>query len=189
MQVVKDYETFQSCLWQNPIEHDDGVNDDVPCEQAVSTGCGPQFSPAAAALLNTQIPITLFARVAESRTFPADLHRRIAPSAWARAALLGQNDVAAQVAKAAGDAEPALKPYLQQYAKAQSPEEHRFAAVFAILHFPDCDPMWTDPIRGSPHFRKLTAYVTTGGPKNRAAITEVGSRPILTRFRLGFRPY
>jgi len=40
MQVVTDYGTFQSRLWQNPIEYDDGVNI-VPCDTADAPGCGP----------------------------------------------------------------------------------------------------------------------------------------------------
>jgi hypothetical protein len=158
MQVVKDYETFESSLWQNPIGYDDGVNEIVPCVKADSPGCGPQFSPAAATLLNTRIPITLFARIAQSAIFPADLHRRIAPSAWARAALLGQADVAAQLAKAAGEAEPALNPYLQQYAKAGSPEERQFAAVFAILHFPGLRPYVDGPYPRLTAFQEIDSF-------------------------------
>jgi len=82
MQVATDFETFESRLWQNPIEYDDGVGDIVPCEKADSPGCGPQFSPAAATLLNTRVPVEVFASVAQWRAFPANLHQRMAPCAW-----------------------------------------------------------------------------------------------------------
>jgi hypothetical protein len=158
MQVVTDYGTFQSRLWQNPIEYDDGVNEIVPCAKADSPGCGPQFSPAAAALLNTRIPTEFFARIAQSPTFPADLHRRMAPSAWARAALLDRVDLARQVAKAAGEAEPALEPFLQRYSQAQTSEERRFAAVFAILHFPGLRPYVDGPYPRLTPFEEIDSF-------------------------------
>jgi hypothetical protein len=158
MQEVTDYGTFQSRLWQNPIEYDDGVNEVVPCIEADSPGCGPQFSAAAATLLNTRIPTELFARIAQSPTFPADLHRRMAPSAWVRAALLDQVSLAAQVAKAAGEAEPALKPYLARYSQAQTLEERGFAAVFAILHFPGLRPYVDGPYPRLTPFEEIDSF-------------------------------
>lgn len=154
MQVVTDFETFESRLWQNPIEYDDGW-DISPCEKPDSPGCGPQFSPAAATLLNTRIPAEVFARVAQGRTFPANLRQRMAPSAWARAALLDQPVLARQVAQAAGEAEPRLKPYFQAYSQAQIPEERRFAAVFAILHFPGLRPFVDGPIPRLTPFQEI----------------------------------
>jgi hypothetical protein len=76
----------------------------------------------------------------------------MAPSAWARAALLDLPEVANQVASAAGQAEPALKPYLQKYLEAKTSEERQFAAVFAILHFPGLRPYVDGP------YPRLTAF-------------------------------
>jgi len=176
MQVVKDYETFESRLWQNPIEYDDGVNEIVPCVTAKSPGCGPQLSPAAATLLNTRIPIELFARLAQSPTFPADLHRRIAPAAWARAALLDQASLATQAAKAAGDAEPALKPYLARYSEAPTPEERKFAAVFAILHFPGLRPYVDGP------YPRLTPFQQIDSLRDNWWFADVGSNMFYPNF-------
>ena len=181
MQVVTDYETFQSSLWQNPLEYDNGVGDIVPCEKADLPGCGPQFSPAAAALLNTRIPTRLFAHAAQSPTFPADLHRRMAPSAWARAALLDQVDlarqVAKQVAKAAGEAEPQLKPYLQRYSQAQTLEDRKFAAAFAILHFPGLRPYVEGP------YPRLTPFQEIDTGRDNWWCGDVGSNVIEVNFQ------
>lgn len=155
MQVATEFETFESRLWQNPIEYDNGFGDIDPCADSNEYNCGPQFSPAAATLLNTRVPANVFARVAQWRTFPANLHQRIAPSAWARAALLDQPGLARQVAQAAGEAEPALRPYLQEYSQAQTPEERQFAAVFAILHFPGLRPYVDGPIPRLTPFQEI----------------------------------
>ena len=158
MQAAADFETFQSHLWQNPIEYDDESGSTNPCEKDDTAECGPQFSPAAATLLNTRIPAKIFARLAQSNAFPEDLHRRMAPSAWARAALLDQPDLAKQLDEAAGGAEPALKPYLQQYSHAQTPEERQFAAVFAILHFPGLRPYVDGPVWRHTPFQDVDNY-------------------------------
>jgi hypothetical protein len=67
--------------------------------------------------------VEVFASVAQWRAFPANLHQRMAPCAWARAALLDQSGVSKQVAGAAGEAQPALKPYLEKYSQAQTRDE------------------------------------------------------------------
>jgi len=158
MLVATDFATFESSLWQNPIEYDDGIGDIVPCNTADSPECGPQFSPAAATLLNSRVPAEVFARVALWGTFPANLRQRMAPSAWARAALLDQSKLAQQVAEAAGEAQPALRPYLQQYAQAQTREERQFAAVFAILHFPGLRPFVDSSYPRTTAFQKIDSY-------------------------------
>jgi hypothetical protein len=155
MQVATDFESFESRLWQNPIEYDDDVGNIDPCADSNEHDCGPQFSPAAATLLNTRVPAEVLARVAQWRTFPANLRKRMAPSAWARAALLDQSGLAREVAGAAGEAQPALKPYLQDYSQAQTPEERRFAAVFAILHFPGLRPYVDGPIPRLTPFQEI----------------------------------
>jgi hypothetical protein len=152
MQVAADFDAFASHLWQNPIELDDEARDITPCLKSDSPGCGPQFSPAAATLLNTRTSAEVFARVALSPKLPAKLRRRMAPAAWARAALLDQQGVAIRVASAAGEAEPALKDYIQQYLQAKTHDERQFAAVFAILHFPGLRPYVDGP------YPRLTAF-------------------------------
>lgn len=155
MQLATDFETFETSLWQKPLEYDDHVGEIVPCDKHETPGCGPQFSPAAATLINTRIPAEVFARVAQSPAFPADLRHRMAPSAWARAALLDQAVLAGQVAQAAGEAEPALKPYIQQYSQAQTRDERQFAAVFAILHFPGLRPFVEGPYPRAIPFEEI----------------------------------
>ncbi len=158
MKLAPDWETFESRLWQKPIGYG-GFGDDMggiePCEKP---DCQPLFSPAAATLINTRIPADIFVRIALSSALPANLQNRMAPSAWARAALLDQSSLAPQVSGAAVKAEPALQPYLQQYAKAQTPEERQFAAAFAILHFPGLRPFVDGPLPRTTPFERIDNY-------------------------------
>jgi len=146
MRAVTNFDSFEAVLWQNPVEYDDGFATD-PCK---GTECEPQFGPVAVMLLNTRIPVDVYARIAQSSALPANLRKLLAPTAWARAAMLEQPALANQVAEAAGSAQPALKPYLQQYAQAKTAEERQFAAAFAILHFPGLAPvvLWRLPALG-----------------------------------------
>ena len=152
MQVAADFQTFASHLWQNPIELDAEAGDITPCLKSDSPECGPQFSPAAATLLNTRTSAEVFAHVALFPTLPANLRRRMAPSAWARAVLLDQPGVATQWPRLRGRLNRRLKPYIQRYLQAKTPEERQFAAVFAILHFPGLRPYVDGP------YPRLTAF-------------------------------
>ena len=156
MQVAADFASFQSVVWQQPQAH--AYLDLESCENADSVACGPQFSPTAATLLNTRIPSEIFARVAQSVSLPASLRRRMAPAAWARAALLDETAIAKQMAEPAAVAEPALKPYLEEYAKAQNRDDRQFAAVFAILHFPGMRPYVDGPYPRATAFEFIDDY-------------------------------
>jgi hypothetical protein len=155
MKLAPEFETFESHLWQHPLGYEDVDGGMEPCEKP---NCQPLFSPAAATLINTRIPVDVFARIALSSALPANLHNRMAPSAWARAALLDQSNLAGQLSEAAVKAAPALQPYLQQYAMAQTPEERRFAAAFAILHFPGLRPFVDGPLPRTTAFQKIDNY-------------------------------
>ena len=181
MQVAADFDTFESHVWQNPIEFDDEAGDITPCAKPDVPECGPQFSPAAATLLNTRSSAEVFAHVALSPTLPANLRHRMAPSAWARAALLDQAEVANQVALAAGEAQPALKPYLQQYSQAKNREERQFAAVLAILHFPGLRPYVDGP------YPRLTAFQAIDNTRDNWWCGDVGGDVMEVNFTKQWR--
>ena len=147
----------------------------------MSPGCGPQFSPAAATLLNTRTTAEVFARVALTPALPAKLRQRMAPSAWARAALLDQAEVANQVASAAGESEPAIKGYIQQYLQAKTHEERQFAAVFAILHFPGLRPYVDGP------YPRLTAFQVIDNTRDNWWCGDVGGDVMEVNFAKQWR--
>lgn len=107
---------------------------------AKGTALLEQFDPTTALLLNSHVPTEILVKVVNGKTLPDHLQHRMAPSIWARAALLNQPDLAASVAEAAAEARPELRPFIQEFAAAKNPEERRFVAAFAISHFPGLRP-------------------------------------------------
>ena len=77
---------------------------------AKGTALLEQFDPTTALLLNTRTPTDILVKIVNGKTLPDHLQKRIAPSVWARAALLNQPDLAANVAEAAAEARPELRP-------------------------------------------------------------------------------
>jgi hypothetical protein len=77
---------------------------------------------------------------------------------WARAALLNQPDLTAQVAEAAGAERPELKPFIQEFARSNSQEERRFVAAFAISHFPGLRPFVESTYPRETEFTKIDNF-------------------------------
>ena len=94
-----------------------------------------QFDPTTALLLNNGTPTEILVKIVNEKALPHHLQQRIAPSVWARAALLNQPDLANSVAEAAAEARPELRPFIQEFATAKSQEERRFVAAYAIVTF------------------------------------------------------
>lgn len=174
MRAAADVDDFLAHLWQRPIRLDSGLDiswEDFSCS---ASDCRlalfgttkpsqysrplPQFSPAAATALNTQVPLEIFIKAAQSISLPENLHRRMAPSAWARAALLDEPDFAQRVAEAAVKAQSELKPYVQQYDAARTPEERQFVAVFTVLYFPGLRPFVDDSYPRTIAFQKIDDF-------------------------------
>jgi hypothetical protein len=118
----------------------------------------PQFDETAASLLNNRIDLATFAAVTESDNLPRNLQEAIAPAAWARAALLDKPDIASQLSNLAISAQPELKLYVEQYERAATPEERRFAAAFVIAHFPGLRPYVDDELPRTTEFAKIDSY-------------------------------
>jgi hypothetical protein len=175
MMVAARFEDFRYQLWQTPVALDFGDEfpdadqyycDDSDCRMTFygsakppkNTPLLPQFSPVAAVLLNTQVPLTYFVQVAKSSTLPDNLRRNMAPAAWARAAFLDEFDLAASVADTAITARPELKPFLEAYLQAKTTQERKFAAAFAVLHFPGLRPYVDDSYPRTTPFQKIDDY-------------------------------
>jgi len=175
MMAAADFQDFQSQLWQTPVALDFGDEypgadqyycDDPACKLTFygnvkppkNTPLLPRFSPVAATLLNTEVPLGYFVQVAKSSNLPENLRRNMAPAAWARAAFLGEFKLAASVADAAMAAQPELRPYIEAYLRAGTTQEQKFAAVFAVLHFPGLRPFVDDSYPRTTPFGKIDDY-------------------------------
>jgi hypothetical protein len=199
MRAAASLDGFLSHLWQRPIPYDWGFDvsgEDYLCSEpdcslafygttkpAPNSPPLPQFSPAAATALNTQVPLDIFVQAALSGSLPENLRRRTAPSAWARAALLDEPDIAERVAEAAEKAQGELKPYLRQYAQARSSEERQFVAVFTVLHFPGLRPFVDDSYPRATAVQKIDEY------RDNWWCQDVGSIPEEVNFNKSYDAY
>jgi hypothetical protein len=174
MMAAADFKDFLAFLWQRPLLFDYGEN--YPGNESVcyDSSCAvtffgvekpathasllPQFSPVAASLLNTKVPLEFLVRVVESSSLPENLRRRVAPATWARAALLDQLEYAGSVVNAAVAAQPGLRIFIEAYGRATTPEERHFAAVFTVLHFPGLRPFVDDSFPRTTAFHRIDDY-------------------------------
>ncbi len=117
-----------------------------------------QFDPTTALLLNSRTPTDILVKIVNGKALPDHLQKRIAPSVWARAALLNQPDLAANVAEAAAEARPELRRFIQEFEAAKSAEEHQFVAAFAISHFPGLRPFVDSVYPRETEFTKIDNF-------------------------------
>jgi hypothetical protein len=117
-----------------------------------------QFDTTTALLLNTRTPTEILVKIVNEKALLHHLQQRMAPSVWARAALLNQPDLASSGAEAAAEARPELRPFIQEFASAKSQEERRFVAAFAISHFPGLRPFVDSVYPRETEFTKIDNY-------------------------------
>jgi len=100
----------------------------------------PQLDDEAARMLNQSATLELLMAVARWEGLPHNIRQQIAPAVWVRAMLLDRPQEAAGIATVAAEMRPELKPFIAQCEQAKTEEERRFAAAFAIAHFPGLRP-------------------------------------------------
>ncbi len=126
---------------------------------AKGTALLEQFDPTTALLLNTRTPTNILVKIVNGKTLPEHLQQRIAPSVWARAALLNQPDLAANVAEQQPpEVRPELEQFIREFAEAKSPEERRFVTAFAIAHFPGLRPFVDSVYPRETEFTKIDNF-------------------------------
>ncbi len=101
------------------------------------------FDVDAANVLNTQMPLALLKRAAETKTLPANLRREIALAAWVRSVLLNDDAMARGLVPTAAAVVPELKSDLEAYVKAETAGARKFAAALLMLRFPGVQPYVT----------------------------------------------
>jgi hypothetical protein len=136
----------------------------------------PQFDLVSAGILNNRVPVEVLSRIAQSGKLPPNLQKNLAIAAWSRAALVEKPAIALGLIEHAGKARPLTKTYLDQYAAAQTSDERRFAAVFAILHFPGMRPY----VEGED--LRTTAFTRIDNYRDNWWCSDVGSIPDATNY-------
>ncbi len=129
----------------------DGIEDDALSTTPEDQACGPKLADAelplfaddTATVLNQRMPVRLLAEAALSPALPPNLRFQVAGSAWTRAVLLGQAEVAKRVAPVLVGCRAAWKPVLDAYAAAGAagnPDAVHVAGLQALMRFASTEP-------------------------------------------------
>jgi len=110
----------------------------------------PWFDSDALIVLNQQMTPAALSEVAGSKTLPVYLRREVARATWTRAFLIGDNPAALKLAPVLAALQPELRPDLEAFASAATPDARRFAGTLLILRFPGLRPYITSPERSTP---------------------------------------
>jgi hypothetical protein len=117
------------------------------------------FDLDAANVFNRAMPAGIMKDAARLQVLPPNLRKDVAQAAFARAALLDDNDAAAQAAAVMQEYYPQMKEFVTAYQRATTPQARRFAAAFLSLKFPGVRPFVsagigrTSPIDGIDSYR------------------------------------
>jgi hypothetical protein len=110
----------------------------------------PWFDSDALVVLNQQMPASVLTEVAESKVLAVYPRREVARGAWTRAFLLGEDEAALKLASVLASLVPELRPDLEAFTGAATPDARRFAGTLLILRFPGLRPYITSPERDTP---------------------------------------
>jgi hypothetical protein len=98
------------------------------------------FAEDSVRIMNEAAPLAMLKDAALGPALPQHLRRELAVAAWTRAALLGDDDAARELAPALLALVPEMKPQLDSYLAAKDGAERRDAMLYLILKFPGARP-------------------------------------------------
>ncbi len=102
--------------------------------------------PEIADLISSGLPLSSWKDASLSTALPSPVRAHVAATTWARALLVGDRRTASAVAPAAGQLNPALRPYIERVERGRADDERRLGLVHALLKFPTLGPSveaWT----------------------------------------------
>jgi hypothetical protein len=114
------------------------------------------FDVDATRVLNRAAPFRLLKSAALEQPLPAELKKEALLTAFTRGLMLGED--VSEVAKALGDAEPAVASYTNAYLNEHSDEARQFAAAFLLLHRPEARPYFASGITRQSRPGRLDPY-------------------------------
>lgn len=106
----------------------------------------PRFDVDGAKLLNQKLPLTLLTQAAESKILPAPLQREVVQATWLRAILLDDHNKARAVSATLKTLAPESASDIDKYLSTASPDEAKFAGIFAWLRAPGMQPIVTSGV-------------------------------------------
>lgn len=98
------------------------------------------FDSKTADILNKHFPLQLLAKVARDPDLPDYLQGRLELAVWTRAILLNNDEVALKIAPQVVKFVPKMEAVFKEYLEARTVKEHREAALWVLLKFPDMSP-------------------------------------------------
>ena len=119
---------------------DEGDNSIASGFPAKNKPLDPRFDADSSIVLSEKIPLSLVAAAAKNEKLPKNLRRTVTLAAWTRAILLKNEAIAQELAPRLVDLAPELKPAMESYLTAKTPEDRSFSGVYAILRSPGLRP-------------------------------------------------
>jgi hypothetical protein len=111
--------------------------------------CGPKLAPAltplfdenTATILNQRLPLRLLREAVLSETLPPNLRFQLANATLTRAVLLDDQATATAISPILETCQAVLKPWLDRYNAAKTPDERHLQGLFLLMRFPSAEPL------------------------------------------------
>jgi hypothetical protein len=111
-----------------------------PLDDVQMLATGPLFDADSTQVIDGWLPLSVLKQIARSNILPPKLRARVALSVWVRAVVIGDRETARDLAPIVGNLIPALKPSLDAWLAAKTPDDKRFEVALTILRNPGMRP-------------------------------------------------
>ena len=91
-------------------------------------------------IFNQRLPLSMLAQAANGTVLSADLRDELAARMWLRAAILDDTGTVRELEPRVLKKYPEMRPYIEQYERADSADARHFALVFMVMHFSGMQP-------------------------------------------------
>lgn len=142
---------------------------------------GNLFSHDATKVINIRLPLSVLKEAVKDTSLPTNLRTDLAQAVWIRAAIVGDNKTADEVAPILKGLIPALGPFLDEFVRSAQPDAKKFNAIYTWLKFPGIEPVVdygigrTSPLAEQDSYRDNWWCTATTGA-NDAPAEEDGSQ-------------
>ncbi len=145
MSLAQSFEEFLQFAPRTPagIAYTYGPEDDNSLASgfpAKNKPLDPRFDADAAIVFSEKLPLNLLVAASKSEKLPKNLQRTVTLAAWTRAVLLKNDSTAQELGPRVVEFAPTLRPAMESYLTAKTPEERSFSAAYAILRSPGLRP-------------------------------------------------
>lgn len=128
------------------------------CGPKLDAAKTPLFDSDAATIFNQRLPLRLLREAALSDTLAPNLRFQLANAALTRAILLDDPATAAALSSILATCQPALKPWLDRYNTASTPDQRRLQGLFLLMRFASAEPLVRAGNQRSAGFAAYSAF-------------------------------